>query len=562
MEIVSVLLVVVGGACLVAVVAEWLLRRKIAQLEKVNAEANARLKAKAAQLARLAQLKEEANARLAQLKAETNAKLEKANADAVLATCRLGDEQYFANPTAFRQMLETIDTVTDPVDFDALQTQITRRRADSDAPTERYFDMGELNASRKSRSERDSLTNNENDFSRFRRWMVADLPDSFVVEAWYPDDDVLESIVVRALFGNDRDRFHTFLTEMSRVRGMCLKVLNSKYVRETVTQRVFMMFADTMLQALSLHSLHIDAINRLQLCATLSMRTEVNGPTPVGVGAGGGESIRVVGELKANLRDPKAYAEKDQLLLEMEALYQRQPRGKRRSFVKGFVTDLFCLNMAVLRPATRGRDKAFLMAPRVWEHRAYVVRLMFLLCDPLTPQLWDSALQRSTVHVAVPRQRLPTTAKDAAAVVPAHPPTATKARSRRRNKKSASTTSQRSQQHPPEASTIWFKRGYDSDEYDEECEQLSRWWLPKSTIFECRNPGGDSRRWLRRNHGDLIAFLKVVDDPSVTFHLNVYCANVEVPTRVTAPWRGGQRLPKAIVECLNRSVGIAKTIEL
>jgi hypothetical protein len=281
-----------------------------------------------------------------------------------------------------------------------------------------------------------------------------------------------------------------------------------------------MMFADTMLQALSLHSLHIDAINRLQLCATLRMRTEVNGPvqkekelrgyadvgflSSVGVGADGGKNIRVVGEMKANLRDPKAYAEKDQLLLEMEALYQLQPRGKRRSFVKGFVTDLFCLNMAVLRPATRGR-RDILMAPRVWEHRAYVVRLLFLLCDPLTPQLWDSALQRSTVHVAVPRQRLPTTAKDAAAVIPAHPPTATKARSRRRNKKSASTMSPRPQQHPPEASTIWFKRGYDSDEYDRECEQLSRWWhqyrypngpyLSAEALEAIAGDGSEDGRW-------------------------------------------------------------------
>lgn len=66
-------------------------------------------------------------------------------------------------------------------------------------------------------------------------------------------------------------------------------------------------------------------------------------------------------------------------------------------------------------------------APRVWEHRPFLVRLLFLLCDALTPQLWDSVTQRSTAVIATVRSGLRSTIKKPA--VPANPPNAkTKAR--------------------------------------------------------------------------------------------------------------------------------------
>eukprot|EP01033_Poteriospumella_lacustris_P016678 gene16678-11936_t len=76
------------------------------------------------------------------------------------------------------------------------------------------------------------------------------------------------------------------------------------------------------------------------------------------------------------------------------------------------------------------------------------------------------------------RSGLRSTAKKPA--VPANPPNAkTKARpsKRRRGKKPTSKTTKRPPTPSDESSSIiWFKRAYDSDEYDKECEELSRWW--------------------------------------------------------------------------------------
>jgi hypothetical protein len=488
------------GALMIAVAVVIYLTKKLK--DKDNEVTTARALAERAQT-ELAHA-QHAQAELAHAQAElAHAQTKSAyhHADAILAKARHGENPYFESLDTFLDMVKTVDSVGGlfaPVDFQQIQERITRRSSSgSMAPTDRYFDEGELHVSRPSRSERDSLTNNQNDFSRFRRWMVANnnTQDAFDVDPFYPNDDALERVVLTVLFDHDQDRFRTFMSEMAHLRDLCLKFLNSDTVKAFTAQRVFMIFADALLKALPRTTLCVQGINRLPLSATLTVRAEIHGQAAakektlsgfadVGFlssadGAVDAKHIRVVGEIKANLRNPTAFAEKDQLLIEMEALRQLQPPGRRDSVVvKGFLTDLFCLNIAVLRPTGKGR-RVFMVAPRVWEHRPFLVRLLFLLCDPLAPQLWDSVTQRSPVGLATVRSGLRSTEKKPG--VPANPPNAkTKARpsKRRRGKKPISKTTKRPPPTPSDESSsiIWFKRADDSDEYDKECEELSRWW--------------------------------------------------------------------------------------
>eukprot|EP01033_Poteriospumella_lacustris_P014260 gene14260-biopygen6475 len=270
--------------------------------------------------------------------------------------------------------------------------------------------------------------------------MVVDSQNPFTVAMFRPDDEQLEGIVTHSFFGDDANAFEQFVVDMSRLRAKCLAFLNAEAIGEAITQKVFLMFAEALLAALrerSACSLRVEAVNRLELTATLAMRDEPNGPVhepreqrgyaDVAFlssvdGARLANDIRVIGELKADLRNATAYAEKDQLLIEMEALYQLHvaglSRGQPRPFVKGYVTDLFCLNMAVVQPAARGRSRTFYMAPRVWEHRAFLVRLLFLLCEPLSREVWTAVLQRSDATVIASRRDLQTAdGKDAAVAV-------------------------------------------------------------------------------------------------------------------------------------------------
>eukprot|EP01033_Poteriospumella_lacustris_P014261 gene14261-biopygen6476 len=168
--------------------------------------------------------------------------------------------------------------------------------------------------------------------------MVVDSQNPFTVAMFRPDDEQLEGIVTHSFFGDDANAFEQFVVDMSRLRAKCLAFLNAEAIGEAITQKVFLMFAEALLAALrerSACSLRVEAVNRLELTATLAMRDEPNGPVhepreqrgyaDVAFlssvdGARLANDIRVIGELKADLRNATAYAEKDQLLIEMEAL--------------------------------------------------------------------------------------------------------------------------------------------------------------------------------------------------------------------------------------------------
>lgn len=113
----------------------------------------------------------------------------------------------------------------------------------------------------------------------------------------------------------------------------------------------------------------------------------------------------VVGEVKPWLRGARAYQPKDQLLIEMEAmraaLQTNQKNQKKHPFVRGFLTDLFAINVAIA-DARDTQAVVFHVAPRVCAHRSYLLRLLFLLCEGVSTSQWESLLLSLETPVAKP----------------------------------------------------------------------------------------------------------------------------------------------------------------
>jgi hypothetical protein len=91
--------------------------------------------------------------------------------------------------------------------------------------------------------------------------------------------------------------------------------------------------------------------------------------------------ILAVGELKKpfDKLNGAAYAQKDQLLIQLEAI--RQMTKGKKNLIKGFLTDLFVLNIAMVSSEDKDKVPNVYFAPRVVDAESYFVRLLFLLCD-------------------------------------------------------------------------------------------------------------------------------------------------------------------------------------
>ncbi len=138
-------------------------------------------------------------------------------------------------------------------------------------------------------------------------------------------------------------------------------------------------------------------MNKLKLSAKLQVvegqyyvQQNLNGFADLGIFPNGGTrsvtSLKVVGEMKKDLRNPTAFQEKDQLLIEMTAIRQARPSTLH---IKGFLTDIFAMNIAV-----QDIDGNLFVAPRVCDSRSFWIRLLFLLCD-LSVDEFDKIVTRN-----------------------------------------------------------------------------------------------------------------------------------------------------------------------
>jgi hypothetical protein len=229
-----------------------------------------------------------------------------------------------------------------------------------------------------------------NAFSQFRRGVVHGGPNEFSVHRWIPDDRDLEAVVVKKIFNNDLASFQSWLDHAIALRGNALRLLSYKdydvsNILEIAYQWLFTVIFASLLRMLPGSKFQVLPVNKLALKVVLAVagspsgyvETELKGYADVGVffvrDTPSVQSILVAGEFKRYLRSMTANQPKDQMLIEMMAV---RANSTGRSFGKGFLTDIFALNIAV-----QDQNNAFYVAPRICDHRVFWVRLLFLLCD-------------------------------------------------------------------------------------------------------------------------------------------------------------------------------------
>ncbi len=252
----------------------------------------------------------------------------------------------------------------------------------------------------------------QNDFSTFRRHWVEGGPSRFDVNHWIPNDAVLEQLVLEKLFNNDAGAFETWIKYAGQLRDQCLRFLS--YARfptkipEMTYQSLFIMVFAELLRELPCDKWNILPVNKLKLQVELAInrdsnpgqfiKTILSGFPDVGVFPNNQSFenamlMKVTGEFKKFLRAFTEFHSKDQMLIELMACRQLNPE---RDYVKGFLTDIFALNIAL-----QSKDGSFYVATRVCDNRTFFIRLLFLLIDLSEEDFEDLVLSRVEVRESI-----------------------------------------------------------------------------------------------------------------------------------------------------------------
>ncbi len=238
-----------------------------------------------------------------------------------------------------------------------------------------------------------------NEFSLFTRDKTIGGPSEIEVHRWTPVNSELEDIVVKQLFVNDRGIFEQWMSEACELRSDVLRLLMYRAasgVYEIDVQSLFTVICAELLRWVPNAPVEIRPVNKVPLEANLNLKSDngvyydavLRGFADVGMFSFQAMNIAsamlVSGEFKRFLRAMKQYKEKDQMLIEMIAVRQADPT---RAYVKGFLTDIFALNIAI-----QDSDGVFYVAPRTCDHREFWIRFLFLLCDISEDQFKSSVL--------------------------------------------------------------------------------------------------------------------------------------------------------------------------
>lgn len=332
----------------------------------------------------------------------------------------------------FLTMLSNVEKLGLPLmDLDAIYNKMNPQPNNS--KTEYYADKGDFDTTVAGESSLGSvsITNGMNDFSRFRRWK-SDLK----VKRWVPNDELLEETVRDVFFSGDTAAFESYLEEITIHRTRCLQLLDFREVKdEKMVQLIFCRLLILLLGRLKTPPpgtiqaaftpnygplFRAFPINGILLTANLPIRDVSDSDTPAELKILHGfadigiykiptsqvrtkatvEDIQVVCEIKPRLRTCNTYAQKDQLLIEMEAVRQhKNVSGGKKANVRGFLTDCVSLNMVIGVTQTTTKDAVYYVAKRICSHRQYIVRLLFLLCDEkdIGRQKWKQLLYETPI---------------------------------------------------------------------------------------------------------------------------------------------------------------------
>jgi hypothetical protein len=382
-------------------------------------------------------------------------------------------------------LLDAVDVLVEDtiIDIDEIHAKINPQTGT--AKTDDYASLGDqedvsMDDVRIGSSRSQAGVGDTNDFSCFRRHMST--PRAFVVKRWLPHDEALHQVVCDTLFGSSASALDAFLDNAAAVRRRCLKLLcYAGQPNEHCVRCVCIMFLRTVLGPMEKWTV-LPTAGRL-LSATIPTKRRHSDDSSVAyepatwtgfagvgiVGRGARERSNtplVVGEIKPWLRGARAYQPKDQLLIAMEAMrasltQTNQKNQKKHPFVRGFLTDLFAINVAIA-DARDNQAVVFHVAPRVCAHRSYLLRLLFLLCEGVSTSQWDVLLLSLEPPVAKPASNVRTRsqAREEAAAQTGHVDTRS---SHRSGGNTPATTDTQS-----EVSVIDFK---DDDELEEQEEQ-------------------------------------------------------------------------------------------
>lgn len=249
-----------------------------------------------------------------------------------------------------------------------------------------------------------------NDFSRFRRFRLYEESEQLVVHLWRPCNETLKEVVISKLFQSETERFQAFLQEAVSIRSTLLYLFANKKIEEINLQFIFVMFWKALLGRF-LPQFSVRSINSVLLSADMTVKgpdvppffkKQLTGHADVAFMVDNGVDIPievvnllVVGELKRpnDSLQRYAYAQKDQLLIELEAVRQLTKDKAHGTVVKGFLTDLVVLNTAFV---TYDEIPNIYVAPRVIDSEEYFTRMLFLLTELTNDEFKSIVVSTST----------------------------------------------------------------------------------------------------------------------------------------------------------------------
>ncbi len=310
---------------------------------------------------------------------------------------------------------------TTPVNLDEIIDYINRVPMGSSRPKTDYYasltliEPGGSEEGEDNQASESQASSVPNDFSKFNRMKVNGGSTPFVVHRWIPDDARMEKLVCDKLFGGNRDRMESVLLFGSELRANALMLLHNTSHRVgkiNVPEMGYQNLFSEIVQGIFNHGnipFDVMSVNQMKLTAKLNIQSEDDPGTYANSTLGGyadlgffrkssalplkPQHMVVCGEKKKNLRKMTAYQQKDQLLIEMMAC--RQMSHPRRRYVKGFLSDIYALNIAV-----QDENRDFYVAPRECHHRPYFIRLFYLLCE-LTDKEFNETVLKHVIDLPI-----------------------------------------------------------------------------------------------------------------------------------------------------------------
>jgi len=351
---------------------------------------------------------ERMKAEAAENESKLSVELVKANAELVKANARI----ILTLVTQIHTFQALIDFI-DKSDMDAIPSGYLENYSKSQRDPN--TSMTYMNAIASSVTDRERASN-ELPLNKMRRRMTEQTPDRIRLnELTLNDAQLLETILCKALFAENKTEFETFLQSfmesLDKVRQMLYFIRRTRSVREVdELQTIAALFLEEFTRYFHPNAHTKPGQNtrlegELMVGVTAEMsKKEIHGYSDLILGAIEGFDLAdalCIFELKApetTLYHSGAHASKDQLLFELEMIGQMHTD----TMLLGGLLDMFSIAIAVRQVNEEG--KSFFMSERVSESRAFLLRLLLLLCKDKDEVWAELSVFFSTTEIPLPNE--------------------------------------------------------------------------------------------------------------------------------------------------------------